>query len=136
MRWLLGGALVLVGGCGDADVPGAEGSDEAVYVGAVAQAESDAVVALVARGDQVSFYVCGGAATVETRTHWLAGSVASHALQVEDAGWSASGALDSELATGSLVTADGATLDWSAQRAAPGTIAGLYATVDDGCRTG
>jgi len=134
-KWLVGVAVLVLPGCGDAEVPPPQ-ARLATYVGAIAETNADAVVAFVVGADRAMFYVCGGASTVETHTHWLDGTVHEGVLQLANAGWTATGGIAGDLATGSVVRDDGESFQWSAHEVGSETIAGLYATVDSGCRTG
>jgi hypothetical protein len=128
-------ALTTLVGCGsEAMQPVDDG--RAVYIGTVHDPGADAVVALVATEGLANFYVCGGDTTVLTHTGWMAGDAYGSGLQLEGEDWSASGAVEDHEASGWLARPDGPPLAWTAQRAAADTIAGLYATVDSGCRTG
>lgn len=118
-------AAVLAAGCGDERFA-------PVYVGTVA--ESDAVVAAVTDGEEVALYLCGGPETVATHTRWFKGKLDERgAFSMAKDGFTASG--DLAAGTGTVTTAEGVTLTWS-MRPSEGAIEGLYATVDEGCRTG
>ncbi|KYF57189.1 hypothetical protein BE04_31495, partial [Sorangium cellulosum] len=96
---------------------------------------TDAVLAVVRGEGAVTLYVCGGASTYATMTRWFEGPEdPSGAFSIESGGWTATA--DPGGGSGRLRTPDGAELAFRARPAAPGSIEGLYAADDGGCRTG
>lgn len=109
----------------------------AVSVGALSG--SDAVVALGVSGSQWVFYVCGGSTSFATMTRWFTGSSmtdANGAFDSTEQGWSVHGQHGSAGWSGTLVSPDGTSRTWTVLTADAATMAGLYSTVDSGCRTG
>ncbi len=99
---------------------------------------TDAVVGASASADRITVYLCGGEADVATRTHWFEGAIQSSGAIAIDTGdgWRLEGVADGEGARGVVHTPDGDLLHWSARPVEPGTVAGLYSVVSEGCRTG
>jgi hypothetical protein len=99
---------------------------------------NDADVGMVASGGSLVFYVCGGPTTLDTWTHWFAGSLPSSGeFSLSDAGWKLTGEASASGGAGELTPPGGAPRAWSAQPFPQGTVAGLYGVVDQGgCRTG
>jgi hypothetical protein len=102
-------------------------------------AGTDAVVGIVSRGSHVSFYLCGGASTYGTLTHWFGGTLTNgslHATTTDGPTLTLDGTLDADGVTGTLTISGGEVRTWTAHPVNTGTLEGLYATIDDGCRTG
>ncbi len=134
--WGAAVAVVLVGvGCGGRIEAEPVGTASSTLIGSVAG--SDAVVALVTDGAHVTFYLCGGPTSYVDLTRWFSGSVDGSALQASSTDQATlSGQVDGAGAHGTIVLPDGVTLAWTARPAVPDTDEGLYAAVDEGCRTG
>ncbi len=137
---LLAAATLLVCACGgrvaseDAAATEAPAHDE-VYVGTVFG--TDAVVAVVIEGSNVIAYVCGGAKTLASHTRWFSGTGdASAPIRLSTDDWTFAATASGSVARGTLTHGSDAPLTWTAQLTDPTTLAGLYATTDDGCRTG
>ncbi|WP_437314999.1 hypothetical protein [Sorangium sp. So ce385] len=112
---------------------GPEPAPPDISVGAVDG--TDAVLAVVRGEGAVTLYVCGGASTYATMTRWFEGPEdPSGAFSIESAGWTATADPGGE--SGLLRTPDGAVLAFRARPAAQGSLEGLYAADDGGCRTG
>jgi hypothetical protein len=125
--WMLAAVLAGLGvGCSSETAPGAP-----TFVGTLTG--KDAVVGAVAEGDDVSFYVCGGASTYSTMTRWIQGTArADGSLDLLSKGWRVTGNL--EVGAGEL-EGEGVTYSWQVHPST-GPLEGLYETVDSGCRTG
>lgn len=100
---------------------------------------TDAMVAAVRRGPDWLFYICGGPATQTTLTRWLQAKVESSST-VEATGGDATivATPGSGSISGTLEDPAGAVYSFEADwiDAQPAEAAGLYATMDSGCRTG
>lgn len=133
--WFVIGALwVLLGGCGRGPVVPDTGAQ--VFVGEIAG--SDVLIALVVEGGNLVAYACGGAGYWGSHTGWFYGSVSAGQIgpTTSPRGHRLEGSLDGASASGTFTLPDGNTLRWSAQRARPGTGAGLYSREQDGQLTG
>ncbi len=129
--WIAGSALIslLAAGCALGD----EGASPVSAVGTVAG--TDAVVGASTEGGLVTFYLCGGPSSYDTATRWFVGAGdASGAFTLKRDGWTVTGDLGQ--GSGEVTSPDGETRAWRTHPATPGTLEGLYATVDSGCRTG
>ena len=122
--------LCPVAACDDAG-SGPSGS----WVGALEG--TDAVVALVADGDRVLAYVCGGDATRDTHTRWFSGPIDSGDFELFAGAWSLTGTLtdDGDL-TGVVTSPGGDAASFDALGAEQGTLAGLYVEIASPCSTG
>lgn len=96
---------------------------------------SDAVVGASTYAGLITFYVCGGPESLDSATRWFVGQGdASGAFTLSRDGWTVRGDLGQ--GAGELSSPEGETRAWTTHAATPGTLEGLYATVDSGCRTG
>lgn len=127
MGLLLCGAIAACGG----DDDGAT----SVYVGAVSG--SDAMIGIAVAGDKALAYVCGGAKSFRTDTEWIAGryDAAGGRLDLRGKRWSVSATI-TERAQGTIDDGRGRKLAWTASAPLEDSLAGVYATLDTGCRTG
>lgn len=132
-------AIAALAGC-DADVEVAEAEEEAlaavsagVFVGAVEG--SDTVIGAVVVGEKVRLYACAGPSQLES-TRWFSGAVADDAFELVHGEWSITGAWVDGRLEGSLHSPEGDARAWSADPAAPGTLAGLYAAPTGNCTSG
>jgi hypothetical protein len=135
MKTLFYWAILATGACGGASSPTTE--TQLVWVGHLEG--TDAVVAVVSRGTAVKFYLCGGPSTFGTLTHWFSGALSGaslHATAVDSADVLLDGTLTGGQAWGTVTLKTGEAVAWTAHPATPDTLEGLYATVDEGCRTG
>jgi hypothetical protein len=126
-------AFILAGlaGCGD------EAAGAPAYVGRVTDQGQDAVIGVVNDSAGVSFYVCGGASSYATMTHWFLGAASGDGtLDLATDDWHVTGNLNE--GAGKLETSTGATFSWAVRPVATtaGSIEGLYQTLDGACRTG
>lgn len=126
--------LALLGGCGNR--PATPDTGPQVFVGEIL--ESDALLALVVQDGNLVAYTCGGPDTWSSHTGWFYGSVSAGQIGPTTApnGHRLEGRLDGQTASGSFSLPDGSTLRWSAERARPGSGAGLYSHEQDGQLTG
>lgn len=128
---IAGTALIslLAGGCALGDAGASPPSAVGTVVG------TDAVVGASTEGGLITFYLCGGPSSVATSTHWFVGTGdASGAFTLKREGWTVSGDLGQ--GAGEVTSPEGETRAWSMHPATPGTLEGLYSTLDSGCRTG
>ncbi len=130
---LAGLLLVLLVGCGNRPSPD---TGPQVFVGEIAG--SDALIALVVQDGNLVAYACGGPNSWGSHTGWFYGSVGAGQINPTTApnGHRLEGRLDGQTASGSFTLPDGNTLRWSAERARPGSGAGLYSHEQDGQLTG
>jgi hypothetical protein len=129
--WIAGTALIslLAAGCALGD----EGSSPPSAVGTLVG--TDAVVGASTAGGLVTFYVCGGAGSIDTATRWFVGAGdASGAFTLKRDGWTVTGDLGQ--GSGEVTSPEGETRAWNTHPATPSTLEGLYSTMDSGCRTG
>jgi hypothetical protein len=140
-RRLLGVALgaALASACGGGAEPESVARElpRDLYVGLVA--DSDAAVALVRSDTRWAAYVCGGPSSLSSLTAWFQGTLGSAA---STAGVSAEldekrlqATITASNASGTLKVG-GAEVTFTADRVADGGDAGLFQTVERGCRTG
>lgn len=97
---------------------------------------SDAVVGAVVSGNRAAVYVCGGDSSFATVTRWFQGTREELSTGLLRDGWVVDAAAGGDSLAGKLVAPDGGTFVFSLAAAAEGSAAGLYSTVDAGCRTG
>lgn len=130
---LAGLLLALLVGCGNRSSPD---TGPQVFVGEIAG--SDALIALVVQDGNLVAYACGGPNSWGSHTGWFYGSVGAGQINPTTApnGHRLEGRLDGQTASGSFTLPDGNTLRWSAERARPGSGAGLYSHEQDGQLTG
>lgn len=126
--------LALLVGCGNR--PANPDTGPQVFVGEIAG--SDALIALVVQDGNLVAYACGGPNSWGSHTGWFYGSVGAGQINPTTApnGHRLEGRLDGQTASGSFTLPDGNTLRWSAERARPGSGAGLYSHEQDGQLTG
>lgn len=126
--------LVLLVGCGNR--PASPDTGPQVFVGEIAG--SDALIALVVQDGNLVAYACGGPNSWGSHTGWFYGSVGAGQINptIAPNGHRLEGRLDGQTASGSFTLPDGNTLRWSAERARPGSGAGLYSHEQDGQLTG
>jgi hypothetical protein len=130
-RTLLGAAGLLSALC--AGCAGGEAGASDVAVGTILG--TDAVIGRVSDGDKVTFYMCGGPTTYSTMTRWFSGADdASGAVSLENDGWQV--VSDPGGHSGRILPPEGPALVFEAHETRFGTPEGLYAAVDNGCRTG
>jgi len=104
------------------------------YVGKVTDPGQDAAVAVVSDGLQVTVYVCGGPTTFDKLSRWYKGDVdAEGAFKLEKGNSEVTGDLRS--GTGQITTDAGGALSF-AVHPIDNDQEGLYAAMDDSCRTG
>lgn len=89
-----------------------------------------------------ALFFCDSYAAMPMRARWmtqpagLGGTEDAASLQLQGAGWRAELARTADELTGTITDDAGASQDITAAVAAEGTIAGLYAVDDAGCKTG
>jgi hypothetical protein len=127
---------LLSGACNDNPGPGP--GPVTTLVGQVTGKDAvDAVVAIVADGQTVTYYSCGGPTSVSTLTKWIEEATESSdgSISGQAGGWSMVGNLLD--GTGEVTTAEGEMLSWHADPVQPGTLAGLFRADDiEGGRIG
>src|SRR5688500_11002329 len=145
-RWVVmaaAAALVASVACaGDELLPDENG--QVVYVGAAPGSDVVVGLAIDEEVDRFVVYVCGGDATYTSHTRWFAGDLrgGGRALAATRDGWTIDGLVagDGTWASGTLTDPAGASLAWTATIGGGDVgdegVPGLYAAVDDGCRTG
>ena len=127
--------LTSTGACASAASSAAARPAERSFIGTVPG--TDAVVALVATDTSATFYVCGGPSTFGSLTRWFSGTADANSLHLTSPDTATvEGTIDATTAQGTLNLPDGSTRPWTARPKSVGTDEGLYATVDQGCRTG
>ena len=98
---------------------------------------SDALIALVANGNELLAYVCGGPADWQTHTSWFKGDLSangSFSLNTDNL-W-LNGTILGQAARGVLELADGSRLSWQALSPQKDSPAGLYRMADSEAVTG
>jgi hypothetical protein len=117
-------ACLLLAGCG-----GTHGVE--TYVGRVTDPGTDAVIGAVSDGAEITVYLCGGAKSYATDTHWFSGKVDdSGKFSLAADGFTITG----DVTAGHVVTSAGITLSWT-MAAASGEVEGVYES-QGACRTG
>jgi hypothetical protein len=102
--------------------------------------DSDIVLGVVAEGDALTVYACGGTQTFATHTRWFQGSFGEgddpDAFEIEQDGFSLQGRRTPDGLSGVLHEPDGSMRTIAAFPTAEDTLSGLYFATVDGCRTG
>jgi hypothetical protein len=144
-----GAMLVAPLGCESGDPIGNSGSSRiaptvsgadttrVVYIGKLV--DTDAVIAISASGNDVVAYICGGATTFATTTRWFPHTEWASdqpTLRMSSDGWTLDLVRDAQGISGSASDGTGKRYAITAHPTRPETMAGLYAVVDEGCRTG
>jgi hypothetical protein len=151
----LAAATLLAASCGPEGSPpessrGSSGESRA-FVGVVEG--SDARIAVVERQGSLSAYVCGGPSSYEALSRWFEPSAVAgdpSRFEASKDGWTLTGALSPgeregeqtpgaaprRVLSGRLEGPDGKWYRFHGELAYPGSLAGLYGVVDEGCKTG
>jgi hypothetical protein len=95
-------------------------------------------VGVVAQGEQIALYSCGGPMTYATDSHWFVGTAQSDGtFTINSDGWLATGSITPTLASGMLSNPGGSSLNFSVPVAgSDGSGLYEYSSPGNGCLTG
>lgn len=104
------------------------------YLGSIAG--TDVQLAAVVSEDEWVLYTCGGPSTYDTHSFWLSGALNGERLAASKPGRSVTATLDDVTTIAGTLTVGDSNLPFVLSFAQPDGMSGLYAVVDEGCRTG